>query len=422
MKQDNDDNYTILENLSQIVTLSGAHKKDGRNLKVEDLSIIDDASLVFNDQEILWLGKSYKLPKKYLPIKRKYNLRGKILLPEIVDSHTHLVFSGDRSTEYVARLNGSTYQDIAARGGGISYTCEETRSSSTEELFQLGCERIERMHSYGVGTIEIKSGYALDYEKEYELSFVIDKLKKHFSPQVQIINTFMAAHAVPRGLTSKQYLEETVKPLMIKLSSKGIIDFVDIFFEENYFSKQDVLDLSTLVTELGLKLKVHVDEFNDNKGAVLATQLNAHSADHLLMTSDDGIEALSNSETVATFLPGTCMFLGKPLFSIKNWFDKGVKIALASDFNPGSCHFDNLFQLANFAAPTYKMNQAQLWSSITLNAAHSVGLKDQGAIVKGLRPRFSIFNVRSIDELSYNWGKNYFEKLNFFNVYYSGKN
>lgn len=394
-------------NFSQIVTLQSAYRKDGRKLISEDLSVIEDASIVFDSNEIKWVGPHKDLPINYAGVTTE-DFTGKVLLPEVVDSHTHLVFGGDRSKEYSMRLNGADYQEIANAGGGILSTMKSTNELSEKELLELAISRVEKIHSYGVGTIEVKSGYGLNYEKEKQCSLVIDKLKSHFKGRVQIINTYMAAHAVPSEFTSSNdYLNKVVIPLLKELSSMHIIDAVDIFHEDGYFDEVDTQQLFDVASILGIRVKSHADEFKDNKGAILATKNGALSTDHLLMTSKDGIEALANSSTVATLLPGTGFFLGKPQADAKAFFDAGAKVAIASDYNPGSCHCDNVILIASLAAPHYKMNIAHLWSSITLNAAHALGLKNQGVIQEGMAPRFSIFNVNHIDKITYNWGSNF---------------
>lgn len=396
----------VYRNFSQIITLKKALEKDGRFLLPEDLDVITNGSLVFSEEKILWIGPDNSLPQKYLTEAHK-DCRGHIITPEIVDSHTHLVFGGDRSFEYSMRLNGACYQDIANAGGGILATMEKTITASSEELFQGAVKKINEIHAYGVGTIEIKSGYGLTFESEIKLSHVIARLKKHFAPQVQILNTFMAAHAVPTSFdNSRKYMIEVVLPLLEELHQENIIDFVDIFHENGYFDQKDCDLLFNRAKELKLKIKIHADEFNDNKGAILATKVKAVSADHLLCTGSDGILALSQSSTVATLLPGTAYFLGKPLARAQDFLNKGCKVALASDFNPGSCHCDNLLLIASVSAKSLGLNLAQLWASITLNAAHALDLKDQGALVENLKPRFSIFKASSIDQITYNWGKN----------------
>ena len=395
------------KNFNQIITLKNALEKDGRNILPEDLSIQKNASIVFDNDKILWIGNYLSIPEQYKKIET-HDFSGHILTPELVDSHTHLVFAGNRSFEYSLRLNGADYEEIANAGGGILSTMEQTITASFDELFNSAVERVERIYSYGVGTIEVKSGYGLTIESERKISKVIAKLKEHFKGKVQIYNTFLAAHAVPSSFkSSKDFLNKVVIPLLEELHKDNIIDFVDIFHEKNYFDLEDSKLLFDTASKLGYPVKIHADEFNDNGGAKLATDYNALSADHLLCTSDEGIEALANSNTVATLLPGTAFFLGKKLAPAKKFLDKSCKVAIASDYNPGSCHCDNLLLIASLCAKSMNFNIAQLWSAITLNSAHALGIKDQGAIVEGLKPRFSIFNCKSVDEITYSWGRNF---------------
>ena len=398
----------IFRNFSEIATLASAHHKDGRRLNPDDIGLIKNGAIVFDQHNILWVGEDRNLPSEF--IEKGYpeiDVTGKVCVPEIVDSHTHLLFGGDRAHEYAMRLNGSTYEEIAMAGGGILNSVEGTNALSRSDLLKLAQQRLKTINSYGVGTVEIKSGYGLSFEKEYELSHIIHDLKNIVRPDIQVINTFMAAHAVPKQYPrSYDYMKEVVLPLLDKLSEEKILDCVDIFHEDNYFSHDDVVSLFERANRLGINVKIHADEFNDNKGAVLAVKHDAISADHLLKTTEDGILALSKSKTVATLLPGTGFFLGKNQVEARKFLDAGVKIAIASDYNPGSCHCDNVVMLASLSAPMYKMNQAELWAAITLNAAHALGLRNQGAIVAGLAPRFSVFNTNSIDRITYNWGKN----------------
>jgi len=399
----------IFRHFSEIATLQGAHHKDGRRLTFEDLGVIKDASIVFDHEQIQWVGEDRHLPENYAHKGlQEIDVSGKVCTPEIVDSHTHLVFGGDRSLEYTMRLNGASYEEIANAGGGILNSTKGTHALSRKELLKLAHQRVKTIRSYGIGTIEIKSGYGLSFDKEYEIAHVIHDLKNIVRPEIQIFNTYMAAHAVPKEFAnSYDYMKEVVLPLLDKLAEEKILDAVDIFHEQNYFTDDDVASLFERAKRWNLKVKIHADEFNDNKAAILATKYEALSADHLLKTSDDGIKALSTSSTVATLLPGTGFFLGKPQANARAFLDAGVKVAIASDYNPGSCHFDNLVFLASLAAPQYKMTQAEMWCAITLNAAHALGLKNQGALIAGLKPRFSIFNTDTLDRVTYNWGKNF---------------
>lgn len=396
----------LYKNFEQIVTLESALKKDGRHIRPEDLSIIPHSSIVFDNDKILWLGHTKAIPKEYQNITPE-DFTGHVLTPEIVDSHTHLVFGGDRAFEYSMRLNGADYQDIAHAGGGILSTVGKTATMGESELFELAKKRVESIHAYGVGTIEIKSGYGLTYESEMKISHVIQRLKEHFVGKVQIFNTFLAAHAVPAEFkSSNHYLNEVVLPLLDELGQKNILDFVDIFYEEGYFDREDSQILFERAKNYGLKIKIHADEFSNSKGAQLAANYKAISADHLLCTQKEGAKALAESGTVATLLPGTAYFLGKPLANARLFIEQGCKVALASDYNPGSCHCDNLLLIASLSAKSLGLNIAQLWSAITLNAAHALDLRNQGSLIKGFAPRFSIFKCNSIDEVTYNWGKN----------------
>ena len=394
----------IWKNFNQMATLESAWKKKGRNLNPQDLGLMDNGTVIFDEKEILWVGKS-DIPEKFKEGDHR-DCQNLVLLPELVDSHTHLLFGGDRAAEYQRRMNGEDYHRIASEGGGILSTVQETRALSRKELFKSAVCRIEEMHSCGVGTIEIKSGYGLERKKEEELSFVIDDLKKHFSPKIQIHNTFMAAHAVPHEFkTSREYMKKQVLPLFENLAEQRIIDSVDIFHEQGYFDSGDVKLLFDKAEEMNIPRKIHADEFYDNEGAVLACDYNALSADHLLATGKKGIKRLADSETVAVLLPGTGLFLGKGLADARAFLDAGCRVALASDYNPGSCHCSNLLWLASVASPSYKLNMAEFWASITLNGAAALGRQNQGALIAGLSPRFTVFQAESIAHVTYRWGE-----------------
>ncbi|MCY4524233.1 MAG: imidazolonepropionase [Halobacteriovoraceae bacterium] len=395
----------IWKNFNQVATFKTAFQKDGRNLQEDDLDLIDDGSVVF-DGKILWVGKSDEIPSQYKDGKIR-DCQGMVLLPELVDSHTHLVFGGDRSEEYALRLNGGDYQKIAQSGGGILATARSTNRLTYKEMFDICVSRIERINSYGIGTIEIKSGYGLNIKKEEELSCLIYDLKKHFAPKVNIFNTFMAAHAVPEEFTSSADYMKKVISLLADLHKKRVVDCVDIFHEKGYFSREDVENLFSKAQKMGIPRKIHADEFYDNGGALLACKYNALSADHLLATGESGIKTLANSQTVATLLPGTGLFLGKKPANARKLLNAGCRVAIGSDYNPGSCHCDNLLLLASVAAPMYGLNMAQLWAAITLNAAAALGLKKQGALIPGMDARFSLFKTDSLAQITYNWGINF---------------
>jgi imidazolonepropionase len=401
----------LYRNLSQILTLKGALKKDGRRLVPSDLSLIHDGSIVFDHEKIVWVGEDKDLPNEYRSA-TSFNGTGYVLTPGLVDSHTHLVFAGNRAREYSERLNGADYQAIAQNGGGILHTMAMTLAASEDELFQIGVERLERIRSYGIKTVELKSGYALTFEGELRLLRVASRLKKRFLGELTLVSTFMGAHAVPTAYkSSEEFVTEVVLPTMQEGHSQRLIDCVDVFHEQGYFSTDDVERIFAAAKSLKLPYKIHADEFQDNHGAALAARHGAISSDHLLKASSDGILALANSSTVATLLPGTAFFLGKELPRARAMLDAGCKVAIASDYNPGSSHVDNLLLVASIAAPSLKLNQAELWCAMTLNAAAALGLQSRGALVPGFAPSFSLFKTNDLAEITYNWGVNLFSPL-----------
>jgi len=399
----------LYKKFSQIVTLENAFNKEGRNLLPEDLSILENSSIIVENGKIVWVGLDSELPKNH-SFDETVHCTGKIVLPEFVDSHTHLLYAGDRSNEYFMRLSGATYEEIAKAGGGILSSQKAFSQINSDQLLQLAHQRIVRMNSYGVGSIEIKSGYGLTHDLELMAMQTLKKIKDKLFPSTNIITTYMAAHAVPKSFSSsKEYLLTVVLPLMKIVKDQNLADFVDIFHEQNYFTAEDVQLLFEEAQKLLINRRIHADEFNDNAGGSLAAKYQCFSADHLLAISDSSIDALSQSKTVATLLPGTGFFLGKPQARARDILDGGCRVAIATDFNPGSCHFDNLFSLACWAAPTYKMNPAELISSITLNAAYSLNLREQGAIIEGMNSRLAVFNCNSLAQLIYDWGINHFD-------------
>ena len=397
-----------LTGVRQLASLEGAWRKGGRGLDPADLSLIDGAAVAFDEREVLWAGPEAALPPA-LSDAEPVDCRGLVVVPEVVDCHTHLVFAGDRAGEHAMRLDGADYREIARRGGGILSTARATRAASEEGLLRSARGRIERIRSRGVGAVEVKSGYGLDREAELRISRVVGALRREYAGRVTVRSTFLAAHAVPPEAPGPgAYMEGTVLPLLEELARDGEArpDAVDVFHEEGYFGAAEAEALYRRARELGIPVKCHADEFADGKAAVLACRHGALSADHLLMTGEDGVEALASSPTVAVLLPGTCLFLGKGQAPGRRLLDAGCRVAVGSDYNPGSCHIDDVLLCAFLAAPLHRMNTAELWAAVTLNAAAALGLGGQGALVPGLAPRFSFFRADSLARVAYSPGRN----------------
>lgn len=394
----------LFYNISEAITLEEVKNKFGRRLEPSDISIIKDACVLVENEIIIWVGHKKNLPSSLSKkIIREFDCKNKVVTPALVDSHTHLVFAGNRSHEYIMRLNGASYQEIAHNGGGIKYSSNQTNQSSSNELFNLAKIRLDTMSHLGVSVCEIKTGYSLTLEGELELLRIINQCKNHFGNSLYIHRTLLSAHAIPAGKKSEDYLQEVVLPSIEQAAQLNLVDSVDVFHEKNYFTTDDVDKIFTKAQQFKLTTKLHADELHNNHGAALASRYGCLSADHLLHTDELGAKEMAKSDVIATLLPGTAFFLGKPLANAKMLIQEGCAIAIASDFNPGSSYINDVFQIARLSAPTLGLNPATLWSAITYNAARALGLKNYGAISTGFFAKLICWDATNSNDLLYDW-------------------
>lgn len=372
----------VLIHASEILTGEGIRRKDGRRVQEDDLGRVEDGALVHDGRRILWVGKTSELPKRYARV-RKTNLRGeRAVVPGFVDCHTHLVFAGDRSEEFALRCGGMSYQEIAARGGGILTTVRATREASVAELERVGRARIEEARSYGVRTIEIKSGYGLSRESELKTLEVIRRLKKRY-PEMAIHSTFLGAHAFPKDRAREEYLED-LRGMIDEVARRKLADSCDVFVDEGYYTIAEGRELLERARARGLRVRLHADELANTECASLAAELGALSADHLLKVSERGVRALAGSDTVAVLLPGTAFYLKAPHAPARALLDAGAAVALATDFNPGTCMTLNLPAVMTIAALYLGMSRAEILAAVTYNGAKALGLhKRRGTLEKG---------------------------------------
>lgn len=341
-------------------------------------------------------------------------VRERVLIPGLIDCHTHLVFAGDRADEWNRRLKGETYESIAESGGGIRKTVLATRNASSSELLNLAKSRLRESMALGVTTMEIKSGYGLDLESELKILDVIARLKKE--TPVSIFATFMGAHALPREFSNTEsYIRYLIERILPKI--KGKADFQDVFCERGYFSEQESIRLLNAGKKFGLKPKVHAHEFERSGGVNVAAKTRAVSADHLMVVSDSDIGKLKKSGTVPVILPGTSFFLGAKKFApaLKMWRAK-LPVAIASDFNPGTNPSFNLPLCGTLAAIHQGLSLDQILTAQTLHAAFALGLRDRGSIAKGLRADLVGLDAASFEEIYYSYGSS---QVN--SVYLAGK-
>lgn len=326
------------------------------------------------------------------------------MIPGLVDCHTHLVFAGDRSAEFARRCGGESYQKIASEGGGILTTVKATREATEAGLLRLAKARVRESLSYGVRTLELKSGYGLDEASELKQLVVARKLAKAF-PEVGFQSTYLGAHAIPKGRSRQEYVSEIVEKTLPHIASQGLADSVDVFVDEGYFEVSDARMILAEAKRLGLSVKLHADELGNTESAALACELGALSADHLLQISERGIQALAGSETTAVLLPGTAYYLRAAHAPARRLIDAGARVAIATDFNPGTCMTLNLPLVLNIAALYLGMSRAELLASVTYNAACALGLQERrGSLEPGKDAAFAILPFMKFEELYYCFG------------------
>lgn len=376
------------------------------------LGIIQNGMMAFDTNKILWIGPESNFPKDLYPqahwLIDPTETENKVILPGLIDSHTHPIFAGNRAKEFEMRLQGVTYQDIAQAGGGIQTTVQATRNASEAELKALAKERFERMLTFGVTTVEAKSGYGLDQASELKSLKVLNDLQQEIP--LTIVPTYMGAHDIPPEYKGKtdDYVELLCAKLIPEVAKTGLAKFCDVFCEEGYFDVAQSRRILECAKSHGMGIRIHAEEFKDIGGAVMAGEIGAASADHLLNISDAGIESLKAGGTVATLLPGTAFYLRVPYAPARKLLDAGATVAVATDFNPGSCMTENLQLMMTLACIQMRMTPAETIQAVTFNAAKALKLEgDRGSLALGKRADWVLFDTDSYQELLYHFGVNF---------------
>ena len=375
-----------------------------RTSSTQELNILPDGALVARNGIIDRLGPSASLPREKHDAS-VIDASGKTVMPGFVDSHTHLIFARTREDEFEQRLRGANYQEIASRGGGINATVRRVRESSKEELKVLARRRLDRLLSFGVTTVEVKSGYGLSLADEIKCLDVIAELNAE--GPLELVPTFLGAHAVPPEFQNDRegYIRLLMNEMLPEVARRGLAEFCDVFCETGVFSLDESERILDRARGLGLKLKLHADELTPLGGAELAARLGAVSADHLLCITDAGIDALAESGTVATLLPGTAFFLGVDYAPARRLIERGVTVALASDCNPGTCPTENLPLVGTMACTQMGMLPAEALTALTLGGAAAVGRADRiGSLEVGKQADLVILDVPDYRQLFYHFG------------------
>ena len=377
--------------------------------EMDTLPSINNAYLLIENGKISDFGKMSEISK--IDNVETIDAKNKIVLPCWCDSHTHSVYTGNRSDEYLQRIKGVSYQEIANNGGGILKSSRQINSISEDELFFESKNRIEKLIKYGTGALEIKTGYGLSYDGELKMLKVIKRLKE--SLPIQIKSTFLGAHAIPKNYKKEEYFRLVLDEMLPDFAKDELIDFVDIFCEKNYFSTEDTKILCNKASELGIASKIHVNQFNSIGGVKVAVDCGALSVDHLEVINKSDINILKQSKTIPVLLPGCSFFLGIEYADAKTLLSNEIPFAIASDYNPGSSPSGNMNFILSLACNKLKLTTEQAINAATINGAYAMGLSHKtGSITKGKIANIIITSeVESINDLPYFYGDNLVDKI-----------
>jgi len=380
---------TKISNIGSIVTWSESANKVVNQNDLEIL-VVDDRIVEISSQ-------------LDIEVDIEISAENAVLTPGFIDCHTHPVFFGNRSKEYVDRLGGKAYNLIAKEGGGILSTVEAVREVDSDTLYEISEKRINNFLKYGTTTIEAKSGYGLDLENEIKILNIIKDLNA--ASELEIVPTFLGAHSIPNEYkkNSMAYVDILCEEMLPEIAQRNLAIFCDVFCEKGYFSYEMSKRILSKAKELGLKTRLHADEFVDSQGSTLAAEVGCLSADHLMQASESGLKKMADKDVVATLLPGTTFFLGKNEFAdYKKIKSYGIDVAMATDYNPGTCTLQSLPFIMNLGMMNYKMDINEAFISITVNAAKSLGMeKDIGVIEKGYQADLLFWDIDSLEEIPY---------------------
>jgi imidazolonepropionase len=387
---------------SQLVTLTGP-KRPRVGTELSALGIIRDGGILVRDGKIEKIGPSDEIEKN-VGDAEVVDAGGHVVLPGFVDAHTHLVFAGNRLDDFERRARGETYEQIAKAGGGIWSTVQKTRAASELDLLTQAKKHANWLLRYGTTTVEAKSGYGLTVEDELKILRVLRQLKEEVP--LEIVPTFLGAHAVPRELSPDEYLDVVITEILPRVTAEKLAEFCDVFCERGYFDIDQSRKILSAAKKAGLSLRGHVDQLTNSGGAKLMAEMGATTADHLEQTDEQGIAALKNANVQPVLLPGSVYALGSSRYPrAREMIEAGLAIVLATDFNPGSSPTPSMPMVLSLACTQMKMSPAEAVTASTVNAAYSVNRGDRiGSLEPGKLANFVIFDCEDYRELAYWFG------------------
>ena len=395
----------LFYNLSQIVTCNSNGIGYKRGKDVSDIGLIENHSVVVENGLIKDIIPNYTSNK--FTADEKIDLSGKTILPGLIDCHTHTAFAGSRANEFKEKIAGVHYEEIAKRGGGILTTVNAVRNTSLTDLVEIIKPRVQEFIAQGVTTLEIKSGYGLDFENEIKLLHAIKILNEIFP--IDIVSTFLGAHTFPPEFKDNHsgYVDLIIHKMIPHITKNNLAEFCDGFCESTAFTSQEIDKIFSAAAKTGLKLKLHTEQFNNVGGLDIALKHNAKSVDHLEVLREEDYTKFKNSETVAVLLPGVSLFLDYQFAPARKLIENNAIIAIATDYNPGSSHILNLQLIMSLASIKMKMKIEEVINAVTINAAKALNRENiAGSIEIGKQADFAVFDVSDYSEIIYNVGRN----------------
>lgn len=405
----------LIKNASQVVTMAGHSERPAKREAMHELNIIENGSVLVQDGKVKAVGTLSELEQQYkedVLVAEVLDVTGKTVTPGLIDPHTHLVHAGTRENEYAMRLKGKSYMDIMNAGGGIHATTKATRGADFDQLYEESKQRLDTFFQYGVTTIEAKSGYGLSLEHELKQLEVAGKLNEDHA--MDVVSTFMGAHAVPvdERDNPEPFVKRVIDEMIPEVARRKIAKFNDVFCERGVFTPEQSRRILEAGKAHGLVPKIHADEIESYGGAELAAEVGAISADHLLKASDEGIRKMAANDVMGVLLPGTAFFLMAEFADARKMIDSGVPVALSTDANPGSSPTLSLQFIMNLGCLKMGMTPEEVLTAATINAAHAIDCADRiGSLEAGKQADIAIFDVPNHLMLSYNYGMNHVESV-----------
>ncbi len=402
---------TLLINIHQLIQIRSSDVLfvSGEQMKV--LPKIDNAWLLINKDKIEDFGGMDSAPMN--ATKNIIDCSDRIVMPAYCDSHSHIIYAGDRVDEFVQRLEGKSYQEIASSGGGILNSAKRLDKTTEKQLYEQAAARLEQCAYLGTGALEIKSGYGLNLEAELKMLRVAKRLGEKFP--IAIKSTFLGAHALPQEFKGRKedFVRHVCHEMIPEVAAQHLADYVDVFCEKGYFDLNDTKQILTAGAKHGLKGKIHVNQFNALGGVAIGVAMDALSVDHLELITEEDLSALDNSKTMPVALPGCSLFLDIPFTPARAIIDRGLPLALATDFNPGSAPSGNMNLVVSLACLRMKMTPAEALNAATINGAYAMGLEDShGSITRGKKASLIITDpLEDFSHLPYDFGQNHIDQV-----------